>query len=227
MRIKQHFQEYAKLEQNAQHTSGQNDDVPCPSHLPPAKDECTKSSTKSSEQSFCQLQHYLSDPSSYTLELSAALGCLAGAAPSLCCSSEAARKGDCPLALPPDPAPPVPAEVKLEGENPKPTVVGLGWSGEVAPKDVSSGSELWMQQNKRKSSQTAGTSTGKKWSPLKMQIHSGGDSSRDRKATKKKITFSFPKKTGLTASSSEPMLKLANLEFPHRRKRGKCCVIDL
>ncbi|XP_068526245.1 protein TASOR 2 isoform X3 [Anas acuta] len=220
VRIKQHFQEYAKLEQNAQHTSGQNDDAPCPSHLPPAKDECSKSSTKSSEQSFCQLQHYLSDPSSYTLEMSAALGCLAGAAPSLCCSSEAARKGDCPLALPPDPAPPVPAEVKLEGENPKPTIVGLGWSGEVAPKDVSSASELWMQQNKRKSSQTAGTSTGKKWSPLKMQIHSGGDSSRDRKATKKKITFSFPKKTGLTASSSEPMLKLANLEFPHRRKRG-------
>ncbi|XP_032063510.1 protein TASOR 2 isoform X2 [Aythya fuligula] len=220
VRIKQHFQEYAKLEQKAQHTSGQNDDAPCPSHLPPAKDECTKSPTKSSEQSFCQLQHYLADPSSYTLEMSAALGCLAGAAPSLCCSSEAARKGDCPLALPPDPAPPVPAEVKLEGENPKPTVVGLDWSGEGSPKDVSSASELWMQQNKRKSSQTAGTSTGKKWSPLKMQIHSGGDGSRDRKATKKKITFSFPKKTGLTASSSEPMLKLANLEFPHRRKRG-------
>ncbi|KAM9206110.1 protein TASOR 2 isoform 2-T2 [Mergus octosetaceus] len=220
VRIKQHFQEYAKLEQNTQHTSGQNDDAPCPSHLPPAKDECTKPSTKRSEQSFCQLQHYLSDPSGYTLEMSAALGCLAGAAPSLCCSSEAARKADCPLALPPDPAPPVPAEVKLEGENPQPTVVRLGWSGEGPPKDVSSASELWMQQNKRKSSQTAETSTGKKWSPLKMQIHSVGDSSRDRRATKKKITFSFPKKTGLTASSSEPMLKLANLEFPHRRKRG-------
>ncbi|XP_035196396.1 protein TASOR 2 [Oxyura jamaicensis] len=221
VRIKQHFQEYAKLEQNAQHTSGQSDAVPCPSQLPPAEDECTKSSKKPSEQSFSQLQHYLSDPSSYTLEMSAALGCLAGAVQSLCCSSEPAREAACPLALPPDPIPPdVPAEVKLEGEKPKATVLGLDWSGEGPPKDVSSASELWMQQNKRKSGQTAVTSTGKKWSPLKMQIHSVGDSSRDRKATKKKIAFSFPKKPGLTASSNEPTLKLANLEFPHRRKRG-------
>nr|XP_047918477.1 protein TASOR 2 isoform X3 [Anser cygnoides] len=221
VRIKQHFQEYAKLEQNAQHASGPNDDVPRPSHLPPAEDERIKSSEKRSEQSFSQLQHYLSDPSSYTLEMSAALGCLAGAVQSLCCSSEAAREADCPLAPPPDPVPPdVPAEVKLKGENPKPTAAGPGWSGEGPPKDVSSASELWMQQNKRKSSQAAVTGAGKKWSPLKMQMHPVGDSSRDRKATKRKIAFSFPQKPGLTASSNEPMLKLANLEFPHRRKRG-------
>lgn len=226
VRIKQHFQEYAKLEQNAQHASGPNDDIPRPSHLPPAEDERIKSSEKRSEQSFSQLQHYLSDPSSYTLEMSAALGCLAGAVQSLCCSSEAAREADCPLAPPPDPVPPdVPAEVKLKGENPKPTAAGPGWSGEGPPKDVSSASELWMQQNKRKSSQAAVTGAGKKWSPLKMQMHPVGDSSRDRKATKRKIAFSFPQKPGLMASSNEPMLKLANLEFPHRRKRGKCCVI--
>nr|XP_010303047.1 PREDICTED: protein FAM208B [Balearica regulorum gibbericeps] len=41
------------------------------------------------EQSFSQLQHYFSDPSSYTLEMSAALGCLTGAVQSLCCGSEA------------------------------------------------------------------------------------------------------------------------------------------
>ncbi|NXK45550.1 F208B protein, partial [Chauna torquata] len=222
VRIKQHFQEYAKLEQNTQHTSDQNSDVPCSSCLSPAKDECIKSFKKHSEQSFSQLQHYLSNPSSYTLEMSAALGCLAGAVQSLCCNSETACKVDFSLAVPPDPIPPdIPAEVKLKGEDPKPTA-GLDRSGEGPTKDISSASKLWVQQNKRKSSRTTVTSTRKKWSPLKMQIHPMGDSSRNRKATKKKINiaFSFPKKPGLTASSNEPMLKLANLQFPHRRKRG-------
>ncbi|NXI65902.1 F208B protein, partial [Anseranas semipalmata] len=199
VRIKQHFQEYAKLEQNTQHTSDQNNEVPCSSCLSPAKDECIKSFKKHSEESLSQLQHYLSNPSSYTLEMSAALGCLAGGVQSLCCNSETACKVDFSLAVPPDPIPPdIPAEVKLKA------------------------SKLWVQQNKRKSSRTTVTSARKKWSPLKMQIHPMGDSSRNRKATKKKIniSFSFPKKPGLTASSNEPMLKLANLQFPHRRKRG-------
>lgn len=210
--IKQHFQEYAKLEENTQQASSQITEAPCSSCLSPAEDEGIKSCRGHSEQSFSQLQHYFSNPSSYTLEMSAALGCLAGAAQSLCSNSET----DFSLAVPPDPIPP-----DVTGGNPK-AVLGLDQS-KGPTKDVSASSKLWVKQNKRKSSGTAVTSTRKKWSPLKMQIHPVGDSSRKRKATKTvNITFSFPKKTGLTANSNEPMLKLAHLQFPHRRKRGKC-----
>ncbi|NXJ04321.1 F208B protein, partial [Odontophorus gujanensis] len=213
--IKQHFQEYAELEQNTQQASSQNTEAPCSSCLPPAKDEGIQSCRGHSEQSFSQLQHYLSNPSSYTLEMSAALGCFAGAAQCLCCNSETARQEDFSLAVPPDPIPP-----DVKGGNPG-AASGLDQS-KGPTKDVTAPSKLWVKQNKRKSSGTTVTSTRKKWSPLKMQIHPVGDSSRKRKATKKKvnITFSFPKKTGLAANSNEPMLKLAHLQFPHRRKRG-------
>ncbi|XP_021239929.1 protein FAM208B isoform X2 [Numida meleagris] len=213
--IKQHFQEYAKLEQNTQQASSQNTEAPSSSCLSPAKDEAIKSCTRHSLQPFSQLQHYLSNPSSYTLEMSAALGCLAGAAQSLCCNSETSRKADFSLAVPPNPIPP-----DVKGGKSK-AAAGLDQS-KGPTKDISPSSKLWVKQNKRKSSGTAVTSTRKKWSPLKMQIHPVGDSSRKRKATKKKVnlTFSFPKKTGLAANSNEPMLKLAHLQFPHRRKRG-------
>ncbi|KAM6146565.1 protein TASOR 2 [Phoenicopterus ruber ruber] len=223
VRIKQHFQEYAKLDQNAQPTSGQNSEVPLSSLLSPTEDECTNPSKKCSEQSFSQLQRYLSDPSSYTLEMSAALGCLTDAVQSPRCDSEADCKVDFSSAVPPDPIPPnTAAEIKVKSENPKPTV-GQDQSGEGPTKDVNSTSKLWVQQGRRKSSRAVVTSARKKWSPLKMQMHPMGDSSRNRKATKKKKingTSSFPKKPGLTANSNEPMLKLANLQFPHRRKRG-------
>ncbi|KAM6090372.1 protein TASOR 2 [Theristicus caerulescens] len=223
IRIKQRFQEYAKLDQNPQPTSGQTSEVPLSSLLSPTEDECDNPFQKCSEQSFSQLQHYLSDPSTYTLEMSAALGCLTGAVQSLCCDSEADRKADFSSALPPGPIPANTAvEVKVKNENPKPTA-WLDQSGEGPTKDINSASKLWVQQSRRKSSRAVVTRTRKKWSPLKMQMHPMGDSGRNRKATKKKkisIALSFPKKPGLTANSNEPMLKLANLQFPHRRKRG-------
>uniref|UniRef100_A0A8C0BNA9 Transcription activation suppressor family member 2 n=1 Tax=Buteo japonicus TaxID=224669 RepID=A0A8C0BNA9_9AVES len=198
--IKQHFQEYAKLDQNTQPTSGQNCKVPLSSLLSPTEDECTDPFKKHSEQSFSQLQHYLSDPSSYTLEMSAALGCLTGAVQSLCCESEANFKVDFCSAVPPDPiSPNTAAEIKVKSENPQPSV-GQDQSGEGPTKDVNSASKLWVQQSRRKSSRAIVTSTRKKWSPLKMQMHPMGDR--------------------FAASSNEPMLKLANLQFPHRRKRG-------
>ncbi|XP_074937868.1 protein TASOR 2 isoform X2 [Phalacrocorax aristotelis] len=218
--IKQHFQEYAKLDQNPQPAFGHTSEVPS-SLLSPMEDERTNPFRKHSEQSFSQLQRYLSDPSSYTLEMSAAVGCLTGAVQSLCCDSEADCKADFSSAVPPDPVPPSTAvEIKARSENPK-LVVGLDQSGEGPTKDINSASKLRVQQSRRKSSRAVVTSTRKKWSPLKMQMHPMGDSGR--KATKKKkisLNFSFPKKPGLMASSNEPMLKLANLQFPHRRKRG-------
>ncbi|XP_032304301.1 protein TASOR 2 isoform X2 [Coturnix japonica] len=212
--IKQHFQEYMKLEQNTQQASSQNTETPCSSCPSPAKDEGIKSCRGHSEQSFSQLQHYLSNPSSYTLEMSAALECLAGTAQSLCSNSETACKADFSLTVPPDPIPP-----DVKSGNPK-AAVGLDQS-KGPTKDVSASSKLSVKQNKRKSSETAVTSTTKKWSPLKTQIHPVGDSSRKTRAsTKLNITFLFPKNTRLVANSNEPMLKLARLQFPHRGKRG-------
>ncbi|XP_062435049.1 protein TASOR 2 [Rhea pennata] len=221
--IKRHFQEFAKCGQNAQPVSDQNSRVPVSSLLSPAEDECTNPFRKCSEESVSQLQRYLSDPSSYTLEMSAALGCLAGAVQSLCGNSEAVCDVDFSLVAPPDPIPPnTAAEIKVKSETSK-RAAGLNRGGKGTAADGSPAGTLRVQQSKRKSSRAIVTSTRKKWSPLKMQMHPVGDSGRNRKATKKKkinIAFSFPKKPGLTASSDEPMLKLANLQFPHRRKRG-------
>ncbi|XP_074429272.1 protein TASOR 2 isoform X2 [Larus michahellis] len=211
VRIKQHLQEYTKLDQNPQPAAGQTSEVPLPSLLSLTEDECTNPFKKRSEQSLSQLQCYFSDPSSYTLETSAAVGCLTGPVQSLCCDSQANCKADFSSAVPPDPLPP---NTAAKSENPKPTV-GLDQGGEAPTKDVNSASKLWVQQSRRKSCRDVGTSTR---SPPKI-----GDSGRNRKATKKKkinMSLSFPKKPGLTANSNEPMLKLANLQFPHRRKRG-------
>ncbi|XP_014816495.1 PREDICTED: protein FAM208B isoform X1 [Calidris pugnax] len=220
-RIKQHLQEYSKLDQNPQPASGQTSKVPLSSLFSPTEEECTKPFKKPSEQSFSQLRCYFSDPSSYTLEMSSALGCLTGALQSLRC--EADGKEDISSAVPPDPLPSnTVAERRLRRKQSKPAV-GLDQGGDGPTKDVNSASKLRVQQSRRKSSQAMVTNARKKWSPLKKQMHPVGDSGRNRKATKKKkinITFSFPKKPGLAASSNEPMLKLANLQFPHRRKRG-------
>ncbi|XP_071659649.1 protein TASOR 2 isoform X3 [Patagioenas fasciata] len=212
IRIKQHFQEYAKLNQNTQPTSGET------SLLAPTEDGCTNPFKKHPERSFSQLQRYFSDPSSYTLEAPAALGCLTGAVQSLPYND----KVDVSSAGPPAPLPPnASAAIKIKSENP---AMGLDRSGKEPTKDINSTSKLCMQQSLRKSTRDVATSPRKKWPPLKMQMNPLGDSSPNRRATKKKkkisISLSLPIKSGLTASSDEPMLKLANLQFPHRRKRG-------
>ncbi|XP_068025323.1 protein TASOR 2 isoform X4 [Melanerpes formicivorus] len=218
--VRQHFQEYAKLNQNAKPTSGQSNEVPFSSLLPPTGDEWTNPFRKHSEQSFSQLQHYLSNPSNYTLEMSTALGHSSDASRSLSYHLEADCKMDfSPAGLPGSVPPNTAVDIKARSENP---TVGLDQSGEGPTKDVTAASKLWGQQSRRKSSRAVVTSTRKKWSPLKMQMHPMGDSGRNRKAAKKMINMasSFPKKTGAMANSSEPMLKLAKLQSPHKRKRG-------
>ncbi|XP_053913049.1 protein TASOR 2 isoform X3 [Cuculus canorus] len=222
-RIKQHFQEYTKLGQCPQPISDQTNEDPLSALLSPMEDKGPNPTQKCSEQTFSQLQCYLSNPSSYTLEVSAALECLTGAVQSLCCDSEVDQKVDISPALPPDPFPPnTAAEIEVKSENQKSTM-RPDQIEEEATKDINATSKLWVQPSRRKSSQAVVTSTRRMWSPLKMQMHPVGDSGRNRKATKKKkinIAFPFPKKPTLMASSNEPMLKLAHLQFPHRRKRG-------
>ncbi|KAM9389312.1 protein TASOR 2 [Phaethornis superciliosus] len=219
--IRQHFQEYTKL-QNPQPTSGQANKVPLSSLPSPAEEGCSEDFQNCSVQSFSQLQHYLSNPSSFTLEI----GCLTGAAQPLRCNSGPDCKVDFSSALPPKAAssqapPPSKTSVGIQVRRGK-LKHSVVQRNDGSTKDINSSSQLWGQQSRRKSSQALVTSTKKKWEPLKMQMHPGGDTDKNGKATKKQINiaFSFPKKPGLTATSNEPMLKLANLQFPHRRKRG-------
>lgn len=206
--IKEQLREYAKLQENSQPSPGHNSDVPAPPALPPSEDEAARPSQKLSERSLAQLQRYLADPSSFALGMSAALECLSGAGGDL-----GAHPGNSSSAAsPPDPAPPNGRD-KSEAPNPAPE---LEQGGEGFPKNVSSPSKLWGQQNRRKSSRILGKSLST------LKANPGEDDSRNREAAKKKIAtaLSFPKKSG--SNPSEPMLKLANLQFPHGRKRGEC-----
>ncbi|XP_038243568.1 protein TASOR 2 isoform X3 [Dermochelys coriacea] len=217
--VKQYFQKFAKLDKNSLAASGKNDNLLLFCDLSPNKSESVSPPEKCPKQSFSQLQSYLSDPSSYSLEMSMALDCLAGSPQSLCGISDRTCEADSSFVLPPDSVPPdIAAEIRVETEKPK-NVPELNQCQEDAKAEVNPAGNLKMQQNKRKSNRAIVTSTKKKWAPLK--ILSVVDS--NRKGTKKKrmnVSFPFPKKQGLATNSNEPTLKLANLQFPHKRKRG-------
>ncbi|KAG6927398.1 family with sequence similarity 208 member B, partial [Chelydra serpentina] len=217
--VKRYFQKFAKLDKNSLAASGKNDNLLLSCDLSPNKSENVSPSEKCQKQSFSQLQSYLSDPSSYSLEMSVALDCLAGNPQSLCGISDRTCEADFSFVLPPDSVlPDIAAEIRVETEKPKNTPE-LNQFREDTKVEMNPAGNLKMQQNKRKSSRAIVTSTKKKWAPLK--ILSVVDS--NRKGTQKKkinVSFPFPKKHGLTTNSNEPTLKLANLQFPHKRKRG-------
>nr|XP_042715430.1 protein TASOR 2 isoform X5 [Chrysemys picta bellii] len=215
--VKRYFQKFAKLDKNSLAASGKNDNLPL--SCDPNKSESVSPSEKCQKQSFSQLKSYISDPSSYSLEMSVALDCLAGKPQSLCGISDRTCEADFSFVLPPDSVlPDIAAEIRVETEKPKNTPE-LNQFQEDTKIEMNPAGNLKIQQNKRKSSRAIVTSTKKKWAPLK--ILSVVDS--NRKGTKKKkmnVSFPFPKKQGLTTNSNEPTLKLANLQFPHKRKRG-------
>ncbi|XP_044887641.1 protein TASOR 2 isoform X1 [Mauremys mutica] len=217
--VKRYFQKFAKLDKNSLAASGRNDNLPFSCALSLNKSESVSPSEKCQKESFSQLQSYISDPSSYSLEVSMALDCLAGNPQSLCGVSDRTCDADFSSILPPDSVlPDIAAEIRLETEKSKNTPE-LNQCQEDTKIEMNAAGNLKMQQNKRKSSRAIVTSTKKKWAPLK--ILSVVDS--NRKGTKKKkmnVSFPFPKKQGLTTNSNEPTLKLANLQFPHKRKRG-------
>lgn len=219
--IKHHFQEYAKLDQNTGSTSGQSREVPFSSDLSPTEDECTNPLKKCSEESFSQLQSYLSDSSSYTLPLTTALGCLPGAAQSLCCDSEAADKPDLSSALPPDLiAFNTAGEIEVRSEDPNPTL-RLDQDGEDPAEGVNLTSNLSVQRSGKKPEREVANSARDELPPPKKQIW---DSSRNRKATNNiNLALSSPKKPGSADKSDEPT-RLASLQLPQRRKRGKCYI---
>ncbi|XP_030433546.1 protein TASOR 2 isoform X2 [Gopherus evgoodei] len=217
--VKRYFQKFAKLDKNSLAASGRNDNLPLSCALSLNKTESVSPSEKCQKESFSQLQSYISDPSSYSLEMSVALDCLVGNGQSLCSVSDRTCDADFSFVLPPDSVlPDIAAEIRLETEKPKNTPE-LNQFQEDTKIGMNPAGNLKMQQNKRKSSRAIVTSTKKKWAPFK--ILSVVDSNR-KGTTKKKmnVSFPFPKKQGLTTNSNEPTLKLANLQFPDKRKRG-------
>ncbi|XP_050792724.1 protein TASOR 2 isoform X1 [Gopherus flavomarginatus] len=217
--VKRYFQKFAKLDKNSLAASGRNDNLPLSCALSLNKTESVSPSEKCQKESFSQLQSYISDPSSYSLEMSVALDCLVGNGQSLCGVSDRTCDADFSFVLSPDSVlPDIAAEIRLETEKPKNTPE-LNQFQEDTKIGMNPAGNLKMQQNKRKSSRAIVTSTKKKWAPFK--ILSVVDSNR-KGTTKKKmnVSFPFPKKQGLTTNSNEPTLKLANLQFPHKRKRG-------
>ncbi|XP_065530502.1 protein TASOR 2 isoform X3 [Lathamus discolor] len=216
--IKHHFEEYAKLDQNTGSTSGQSSEVPFSSALSLTEDECTNPLKKCSEESFSQLQSYLSDSSSYILPLTTALGCLPGAAQSLCCDSEAADKPDLSSALPPDLILfNTTGETEVRSEDPNPTL-GLDQVGEEPAEGVNLTSKLSVQSSRKKPKSEVANSTRDELPPPEKQM---GDSSSNKKAANKiNFALSSPEKPGSADKSDEPTLELENLQLPQRRKRG-------
>ncbi|XP_017694826.1 PREDICTED: mucin-1-like [Lepidothrix coronata] len=180
-RIQQHFQEYAKL--------GQDPEPEGDDHLslPPAE-EGSNPFQRFPEKSLCQLRHYLLNPKSYTLKLSAATGCLKGDGQSLLGAAAA-----------PPPSPP--AGPRRESPNSQ---------GGAEPQEDSS--DPRGKQGRRKSTR------------LLMSMKRGsaeapaGDDGRSAK--RKSSASPSSKRAGSTGNSKGSLLRLANLQLPHGRKRG-------
>ncbi|RLV62315.1 hypothetical protein DV515_00019442, partial [Chloebia gouldiae] len=201
--IQEHLQEFAELQENSEPGPGQGSDVPVAPIPSPCQDGAAGPSQKLSEPSLAQLRRYLCDPGSFTLGVSAALQCLTGADPGNSSSSSSSS-------VSPDRAP---ATRTLRDKRDLPSPAPQRF-----PKSVTSPTKPWGRELRRKSSRILGKSVP----PLKAQTPPGESSSRSREAAKRKanIASSCPKKSGSTGSSNEPMLKLANLQLPHGRKRG-------
>ncbi|TRZ10988.1 hypothetical protein HGM15179_016102 [Zosterops borbonicus] len=195
--VKGHLQEYSKLQENS---AGKK--IPVAPAWEDDEGVDPPRSQKLSARSLAQLRRYLRDPESYTLAISAALGCLSragrssGAHPHPSSSSSALPK----LSSPPRGAP-------------TPFLDDFS-------KSVTSPTKPWGRKSRRKSSRTP----GKNPAPQKAQTNPEGGGSKSKGTAKKKnplasssSSSSCPKNSG---GSGEPMLKLANLRLPHGRKRG-------
>ncbi|XP_074396469.1 protein TASOR 2 isoform X3 [Zonotrichia albicollis] len=200
-RLQEHLQEFAELQESCQDIPS----VPVPSGC---QDGDAGPSRAFSEQSLAQLRRYLSDPGSFTLGVSAALQCLRGAAgnvgdnPGNSSSSSSSSE-------PPGAAPCTRSAGDTRDERELP---------ERSLKSVTSPSKPWGRELRRKSSRIQGKGTAAPGA----QSPPGQGSSTSTEAARRKTSgaSSSPQKSGSAGNPNEPMLKLANLQLPHGRKRG-------
>ncbi|XP_061494035.1 protein TASOR 2 [Rhineura floridana] len=217
--VKLHLQDSAKLAKNLRPTSSSPNNPPFSFDLFSMKIDLDTLSEKCPQSSFSRLQHYLSHPQNYTLEMSAAAACLDGGSQSLSRSGNV-QDADSSSGLSLDSLPPDGATGTVETGRTRCAGQSMP-RGRDAPGKTSQAGERTLQRCKRKSSRLLGASARKKWSPLKVLCIM--DSSKKRKKTrKKKASLSPPasKHPGSPGVSNEPTLKLKKLQNPLRRKRG-------
>ncbi|XP_029141459.1 protein FAM208B [Protobothrops mucrosquamatus] len=212
--VKLHMEEFAKLNRSSAPSRG---NASGPTFIPKLSSETPKGDPvddKCSPSSFSKLAFYLSDPESYTLEVSSALACLQGGS----------RPSDGGADLNLDSSP-------LDGPD-KATRTGqapLAGTSKGSPPG-----ERSLPWTKRKSSRILGASSKKKWSPLKMycMLENSRKKTKEKEKRKKKkkkknlpkeaVTLSIPvaKDLGCPTDPKKPTLKLKNIQNPLRRKRG-------
>ncbi|XP_063164997.1 protein TASOR 2 [Candoia aspera] len=219
--IKLHMQEFAKQSSTP---SSENADSPAFASKPLSESpEWDSSNEKCSPASFLDLQFYLSDPQSYTLEVSLAVTCLKGSS-----QFPGGRAAEADLN-----SDPLPSGGPDQAIGTATAPLARHTPGRDAALNSSPGGDRPSQWSKRKSSRILGSSTKKKWSPLKVHciMESSKKKEKEKKKKKKKkkkkspkqmmdLSIPFAKDPRSPADSKEPTLKLKNLQNPLRRKRG-------
>lgn len=223
--VKLHMEEFAKLDRSSAPSRG---NAAGPPFIPKLSSDTPKGDPvddKCSPSSFSKLAFYLSDPESYTLEVSSALACLQG--------GSRPSDGRADLNLEPSPSD-GPDKATGTGQAP---LAGHGPSRAGTSKSSPAG-ERSLPWTKRKSSRILGASSKKKWSPLKMycMLENSRKKTKEKEKRKKKkkkkgkslpkeaVALSIPvaKDPGCPADPKKPTLKLKNIQNPLRRKRGEC-----
>lgn len=218
------MEEFANLDQCSVRNCDNTASPPLTSQLSSETPKEAPVDNTRSPSSFPNLAFYLSDPESYTLEVSSAAACLKGR-----CQLSDSCSG---LNLDPSPS----DGLDEAGGKGKAPFDGHGPSRDAASKSSPVG-ERSLQWAKRKSSRLLGATSKKKWSPLKMYciLESSKKKTKEKEKSKKKkkkkkklpkeaMTFNIPlaKDPGSPADPKKPTLKLKNILNPLRRKRGEC-----
>ncbi|XP_054844551.1 protein TASOR 2 [Eublepharis macularius] len=214
--VKQHFQEFVTIDKNLLPTLTELDRPSFSFDQFLKKSDLEAVSGKCPPSSFSHLQLYLLDPQNYTLEMSMASACSDFQSP----NSSRTRDAGSSSGLRSDTVPPQGPGQPVETTRVWRPVESTAHSTEDARKSNRT-NERALPHCKRKSSRLLGASARKKWAPLKILYITESNKKR-KKSRKKKLDFSSTssKTQGPSADSEEPTLKLKNLQYPIRRKRG-------
>ncbi|XP_048356588.1 protein TASOR 2 [Sphaerodactylus townsendi] len=216
--VKQHVQEFAKLDKSLLPTFADPDRLSVSFDQFSEKSDLEAVSGKCSQKSFALLQLYLSDPQNYALEISAASPSTGTDSQPPNSSKVCDPSGASGLnsdSQPPERSVPL-VKTMRSGRSVEATAPGTEGAGKPSRMG-----DRTPHRCKRKSSRLLSASTRKKWAPLKVLCIMESNKKR-KKSKKKKLDPSSATSKTLEPSvdSGEPTLKLKNLQYPLRRKRG-------
>ncbi|XP_077196487.1 protein TASOR 2 [Paroedura picta] len=217
--VKRHVQEVSTLDKNLLPTLTPPDGPSLSFEQFLKKSDLEAVSGKCSQNSFSRLQRYLSDPQHYSLDVSLASP-YPGADSRSAASSTMGDPGSS-LDLRSGPVPREGSVPLTETTRPGQPAESTSLSVEGVGKP-SRASERNLQRSKRKSSRLLGVGTRKKWAPLKVLCIMENSKKKKKKSKKKKpdLSSASSKMQRPPSDSGEPTLKLKNLQYPLRRKRG-------